>query len=335
MKILVTGSLGFIFSNFVRMWGGEKHSLSLVGLDKAVYDYNLNNAHSASNYTFYLADLGDSHILEKVFSLEKPDIVIGGAAESFVDNSITDIMPFLHTNVIGTQNLVNACLKHGVKKYVHISTDEVYGQQLTRDCIPWNEASRLAPRNPYACSKAAADLIVMGAHETHGLQYNITRSCNVFGARQKRENLIPHIIHGLLEDKPIRIHGTGNNFRQYIWVNDVCRAIMKVALDGIPNRVYNIGDDNYYSNLEMVELIAKLMGKQPNVEFIQDRKAHDFGYKVEWSLLRSLGWKPLSWSGLNFESKLGQTIEFYANKGASKELPPPTEEELKQLAEML
>ena len=309
MKILVTGTLGFIGSNFIRhvlkYYNGYEYQW--VGLDKAVHSYNLENQIIKVNYNFYLADISDKHTIERIFEIEKPDMVIGMAAESFVDLSITDIMPFLQTNVIGTQVLINACLKYKVEKYVHISTDEIYGQQLSRSNQAWIETDPLLPRNPYAASKAAGELIVRTAAETHGLKYQMTRSCNVFGPRQKKENLIPHIIHQLKNDQPVKIHGNGENFRQYISVLDKTKAIMKIILNGKMNETYNIGAYNYLSNLEMVEIIGEIMNKKPEIEFIADRKAHDMGYSISNAKLQYLEWQPQD----NFKTALTDTVMSY------------------------
>jgi dTDP-glucose 4,6-dehydratase len=307
MKILITGTLGFIFSNFVRKVVEDYPSYQFVGVDKAVKHYNLNNMLRHPNYRFYLADIADAHTMDRIFTLEQPDIVIGGAAESFVDNSITDILPFLQTNIIGTQILVNMCLKHKTQKYVHISTDEVYGQKLSIAEEAWTEEAPLLARNPYACSKAAAELVVRAAHETHNLQFQMTRSCNVYGPRQKRENLIPHIIYSLMNNQAIHLHGNGKNFRQYLYVDDKIDAIMKIIHCGDINTVYNIGDDYHFRNIEMVNYIAEIMQTQPNIQYITDRKAHDFGYRVSASLLRSLDWQPQ----MCLDRGMKHTIQWY------------------------
>lgn len=304
--VVVTGVCGFIFSNFIRQVASNSN-YRFVGVDKLVKEFNIDNMYKHSNYKFYLADISDAHAMDRIFQIEKPDIVIGGAAESFVDNSITDIMPFLQSNVIGTQVLINACLKYNVEKYVHISTDEIYGQVLKMLGNHWKEDAPLQPRNPYAASKGAAELIVRTAHETHGLQYQMTRSCNVYGPRQKRDNLIPHIITSLLNDTNIRIHGDGENFRQYIYIDDEISAIMKIIEEGKINEVYNIGAWNYNTNLQMVNGIARLMNKPPKIEFIADRKAHDFGYSVDTDKLEGLGWFPET----KFTDGLLNTIEYY------------------------
>lgn len=308
MKVLITGTLGFIGSNFIR-YACNHTNLSLVGVDNAVYSYNLDNQFAHENYQFYLADISDKHIMNRIFEIEKPELVIGMAAESFVDNSITNIDPFLKTNIIGTQNLIDLCLKYQCR-YLHISTDEVYGQQLSMDDAAWSENQPLNPRNPYASSKAAAELIVKTAHETHGLQYQMTRSCNVFGPRQKKENLLPHIIDAIKNDKPVNIHGNGQNFRQYIYVEDKITAILRIIESGKMNEVYNIGAYNYHTNLEMVGEIEELMGKCATINYIEDRKAHDFGYAVSNAKLQHLGWQPKT----KFLKGLQKTIEFYKDK---------------------
>jgi dTDP-glucose 4,6-dehydratase len=305
VKVLVTGTLGFIFSNFIRRVV-ELPGYRWVGVDKAVRPHALLNTFEHPDYKFYLADIADAHAMASIFQIEKPDVVIGGAAESFVDDSITDVMPFLHSNVVGTQTLVNACLRHGAR-YLHISTDEVYGQQLTKDAIGWVENVPMAPRNPYAASKACAELVVLAAHETHGLQYQITRSCNVFGPRQKKENLVPHIITSLRAGHPVHVHGTGLNFRQYVYVDDAVDAIMCVLERGESGRVYNVGDDHLLTNLQMVSRVAEMLGVSASIEYIADRKGHDFGYKVSSNRLRELGWEPRA----SFNDGMARTLEFY------------------------
>lgn len=306
-KVLLTGTLGFIGSNFIRKVTKEYPDYRFIGLDKAVKDYNLNNRFEHPNYKFYFGDIADEHLLNNIFTIEKPNIVIGMAAESFVDDSISNIMPFLQSNIIGTQTLINMCLKHNVEKYVHVSTDETLGQAFSKDAKGWKEEEKIAPRNPYACSKAAAELIVLSAHYTHGLQYNITRSCNIFGPRQKKQNLIPHIITSLLYNKEIHIHGNGKNFRQYCYVDDKIDAIMKIVEHGKGNEIYHIGDNNLLTNLEMVEYISSLMKITPKIKFIENRKAHDFGYKVDFSKLKELDWSHQGY----FEDDMKTTIMWY------------------------
>lgn len=303
--VLVTGTLGFIFSNFIR------HAVNLtgyrwVGVDNAARPYNMANWFERSGYTCHLADIADAHIIGTIFERERPDIVIGGAAETFVDDSIRDDDPFWQTNVLGTRRLVAACLRHSAR-YVHISTDEVYGQQSAQDAIGWTENVPMAPRNPYAASKTSAEHVVRAAHETHGLQYQITRSCNVYGPRQKKENLIPRIIYSILHDEPVPIHGTGKNFRQYLHVDDAVAALMRIVECGVMNTTYNVGGDDIRTNVQMVNVISALMGASAHIEYIEDRRAHDLGYKVSSNRLRELGWAPR----VELTEGLESTIEYY------------------------
>lgn len=307
--ILVTGVLGFIFSNFIKKVIDEYPEYRFIGVDKAVRFYNLKNQYSHPNYKFYLGDIADPHFINNVFTIEKPDIVINGAAESFVDDSIADIMPFLHSNIIGTQILVNHSLKFKVEKFVQISTDECLGQQLNINDKPWDESCPMLPRNPYACSKACSELIVNSAHLTHGLQYQITRSCNVYGPQQKKINLIPHILNGLISNQPITIHGDGLNFRQYLFVDDKVGAIMKIVKYGNINQIYNISDNNFFTNLGMVDYLASKLNKSPNIKFIENRKSHDFGYNLSNNKIKSLGWSPKH----SLKEGMDKTIAWYLN----------------------
>lgn len=305
--ILCTGTLGFIFNNFIRQTVDVYPEYRFVGIDSAMEKYRLKNIFEHKNYKFYLGDIADSHFIDNVFCIEKPDIIINGAASSFVDDSIKDILPFIHSNIYGTQIMINASLKYDVEKFIHISTDEIYGQKKSINDIPWIEEDPILASNPYSCSKGSSELIVRAAHHTHNLQFNMTRSSNVFGPYQKYNNLIPHIINSLINNSPIHIHGNGKNFRQWIYVDDKVNAIMQIIKTGKINEIYNIGDENYLTNLEMVYYISKIMNKEPNIQFIEDRKAHDFGYSVSVSKLKSIGWKPTSF----FNENIIKTIDWY------------------------
>lgn len=303
--LLMTGTLGFIFSNVVRDFVA-RGPWRIVGVDKAVQPYNLDNAFEHPDYRFYLADIADAHAMGRIFELERPDIVIGAAAESFVDDAISNITPFLRTNVLGTQVLIDQCLAYNAS-YMHISTDEVYGQLLSKDSPPWREDTPLGARNPYAASKACGELVVRAAIETHGLRAVIVRSCNVYGPRQKKANLVPHIICGMLEHKPIRLHGSGKNFREYIHVDDLIRAL-RILLDlGRLGEAYNVGTGELRTNLEMVAFVSALMRRSPQIQHIEDRKAHDFGYHVDSGKLRQLGWAPI----IGLEAGLRGVIAHY------------------------
>lgn len=311
MRILITGVCGFIFSNFIKkVCSAQFPAHTYIGVDRLDRTENVFNMFEHTNYKFYLADITDAHIMDRIFDEEKPDVVIHGAAQSNVDNSITSIFPFLQSNIIGTQVIVDQCLKYNVE-LIHISTDEVYGEKHSINEAPWTETDPLFPRNPYAASKASAEQIVRAAHFTHGLKYKMTRSCNVFGPNQKTLNLVPHIITSLSNKAPIRIHGNGLNFRQYVSVFDKIAAIMTVLEEGKNGETYNIGADNYLSNLEMVNVIAEIMNTKPTITFIPDRKGHDFGYSVSSKKLRQLGWMPEE----NFYKAMVSAVKHYCDKG--------------------
>jgi dTDP-glucose 4,6-dehydratase len=304
--ILVTGVLGFIFSNFIKFAINKYPQYRFVGIDKAVKSYNLNSRFDHKNYKFYLGDIADQHLMDNIFRIEKPDIIINGAAESFVDDSIKDITPFLHSNILGTQCLINSSLQFGVEKFIQISTDEVYGQlQLTDNT--WTETFSPRPRNPYSASKYSAEIIVHAASETHGLKYNITRSSNNYGAMQPPRNLIPKIITLLLHDEEIPIHGNGKQIREWLYVKDNCSAIMKILEKGADNEIYNIGSNIEIKNIDVVYKIGNIMNIEPKIKFITDRKGHDQRYGINCSKIKELGWFPQ----YNFDQGIKESIEWY------------------------
>jgi dTDP-glucose 4,6-dehydratase len=308
--ILVTGSCGFIFSNFVLRYGGNKSDYRIISVDKIVSSYNLNNIDK--NHVFYMGDVADEHFMSNVFQLEKPDIIVHGAAESFVDDSINSAKPFIHSNVVGTQNIVDLSLKHKISKFIYVSTDEVYGQ-LKANEPSWTESSITSPRNPYSASKLSGELIVKAAGETHNLNYNITRCCNNFGPRQPPRNLVPKIITSILENKAIPIHGNGKNFREWIYVLDHCSAIMTVLEKGANKEIYNVGSGVELTNLEMVDKIGQTLGVTPKINFIKDRLGHDFRYSVDFSKLQKLDWKP---SPQAFDEDIKRTVKWYVSNSS-------------------
>lgn len=306
--ILVTGSAGFIFSNFMRKY--ENNPLyKFVSVDKVIAPYNRYNVDlNRKGHIFYMGDIADEMFIENIFNIEKPDIVIHGAAESFVDDSIRSAGPFIHSNVVGTQVMIDMALKYNVDRFVYISTDEVYGQLKDSDDASWIEATPINPRNPYSASKAAGELIVKAAHETHNLKYNITRCCNNYGPSQPPRNLIPRAIFSIINGKPIPIHGNGKQFREWIYVDDHCSAIMKIIEGGELNHTYNIGSGVEYTNITMVQKIAKLIGEPSAiVNFIKDRPGHDFRYSVDCSKIKKLGWDVSS----SFEDNLEKCVKWY------------------------
>jgi dTDP-glucose 4,6-dehydratase len=247
------------------------------------------------NHTFHIADIRDQHVIDVIFQFEKPDIVIHGAAETFVDHSFIDPNSFVTSNVLGTQVIVNACIKHGVQKLIYISTDEVYGQLTSEDEPSWTEDSPINPRNPYAATKAAGELIVKAANQSHGLVYNITRSANNYGPRQSPEKLIPKAIKNILKGIPIPIYGQGSQLRDWTHVFDNCTGIMTVLKEGKPNEVYNISANQEFSNIEVIQNICNVMKTGHDlITFVEDPRkgGHDFRYSINSDKLKKLGWKP-------------------------------------------
>lgn len=309
-KLLITGSGGFIFSNFIRYVLKNYSTYSIASIDRCDSPKVLNTLYSNKGHNFHIGDVADSHFVDRIFELEKPDFVIHGAAQSFVDYAIRDAKDFVHSNVLGTQVIIDNCLKHNVKKLVYISTDEVYGQ-LKNDSEPaWNEESPLGPRNPYSASKAAGELLVKAAGDTHGLVYNITRSCNNYGEKQPNRNLIPAIITNILHNKEVPIYGTGMQIRDWIYVQDNCLAILKVLENGADNQTYNITAKQEFTNIEVFHEICNVLGRGHNLlKFVDDRPGHDFRYAITNDKIKEIGWKP----SFKFRDGLAKTIKWYEN----------------------
>jgi dTDP-glucose 4,6-dehydratase len=312
-KVLVTGSCGFIFSNFIRKAIYDQNQkkekkYSFVSVDRVTANA-LNSMYWNKNHDFYPADLRDEHIVDVIFQREQPDIVIHGAAETFVDTSLKDPNSFVTSNVLGTQVVINACLKHKVDRLIYISTDEVYGQLTSESDPAWTEASPLNPRNPYSASKAAGELMVRAAHQTHGLIYNITRSSNCYGPRQLPEKLIPKAIKCITEGQKIPLYGQGQQIRDWTFVADNCTAIMTVLDRGAPNEIYNISANQEFTNIETINLVCNAMNKGHDlITFIPDpRGGHDFRYAIDTTKIRELGWKPT----YKFRDGIKDTVQWY------------------------
>ena len=309
-KILVTGSGGFIFSNFIRKCLFDKLPYKFVSVDYCKVPNVLNNIYANKGHTFYVANVADRHAMDVIFQIEQPDYVIHAAAESFVDASIQDASAFITSNVLGTQVIVDLCLKWKVQKLLYVSTDEVYGHLTSELQTSWTEMSNLNPRNPYSASKAAGELLVQAAHHTHGLPYLITRSCNNFGPRQQSRNFIPKIIKSILENTPMPIFGQGMQMREWIYVEDNCEATLTVLEKGQLNSIYNISTGYELSNIEMFQKICNIMGTGHNLaKFVTDRPGHDFRYSINPSLIKDLGWKPK----YKLQEGLYKCIEWYKN----------------------
>lgn len=304
-KIILTGSCGFIGSNFIRFIAPLYPQYDFIGIDKLVIPTAQHNI--LLRHQLYIGDIADPHFIDRVFDIERPDIVINMAAESFVDAAIKNALPFINTNVLGTQILVNAALKYDVKKFIQVSTDECLGQLRLGD-PPWTEATAISPRNAYSASKASAELLVQAAHHTHGLQYIITRCSNNFGPRQQNRNFIPVAINSILNNKTIPVYGEGKETREWIWVEDHCLAIMHIIDQNLPmNEIYNIGSGNEMSNIELANNLCCHMGKG-DICFVDNRKGHDQRYHLNCGKLKSFGWAPKT----SFEDGLKKTIDWYS-----------------------
>ena len=295
MKILVTGGAGFIGSNFLLLMQRKYPSDRFINVDALTYAGNLKNLASieaSANYKFYRADIRDKDALEKILIEEEPEAVIHFAAESHVDRSITNPSIFAETNVIGTLVLLELSRKYNIGRYVQVSTDEVYGS-LGKEGY-FTENSPLRANSPYSASKASADLFVRANVETFGLNASITRCSNNYGPHQFPEKLIPLMIWHALEDKPLPVYGDGLNVRDWLYVEDHCDAIDFVFRMGKAGEVYNIGGNSELTNIEIVKLVLKILGKSEDlISYIKDRPGHDRRYAIDASKIkRELGWEP-------------------------------------------
>lgn len=312
-KVLVTGSCGFIFGNFIRKAIYDQNQKKEKKYAFASVDRVTNNAVNSmywnKNHAFHIADIRDEHVMERIFETERPDIVIHGAAETFVDTSLKDPNSFVSSNVLGTQVIINCCLKNNVERLIYISTDEVYGQLTSESDEAWTEDSPLSPRNPYSATKAAGELLVQAAHQTHGLIYNITRCSNNYGPRQLPEKLVPKAIKCVLEGQKIPIYGQGQQIRDWTFVADNCTAIMAILDKGEPNEVYNISAKQEFANIETINLVCNAIGKGHElISFIEDpRGGHDFRYSVDTTKIQKLGWKPT----YKFRDGIRDTVQWY------------------------
>jgi len=307
VKILVTGACGFIGSNFVRHILGKYPTYHIINLDKLTYAGNPNNLKDIQEnprYQFVKGDICDRELVEKLIS-DDIDFVVNFAAESHVDRAIQDASSFVQTNVFGTYVLLEASRKHNIKKYLQISTDEVYG---SLEKGSFKETDLLQPNNPYSASKASADVMTRSYNRTYGLFTLITRSSNNFGPFQYPEKLIPSFIIHLLKAEKVPLYGDGLNVRDWLFVQDNCEAIDLVLHKGTSGEIYNIGAKNEKTNLEMAKYILREMGKSEDfITFVEDRLGHDRRYSLNESKVRKLGWTPKN----EFYSALKQTISWY------------------------
>jgi len=310
VNILVTGGCGFIGSHFIRRMIARYADYKLVNLDLLTYAgnlENLGNIKAHQNYMFIQGDIQDRKLVRQIIESEQIDAIVNFAAESHVDLSIREPEVFVRTNVLGTQTLLEAAKDFSIQKFVQISTDEVYGSLTKFGCF--TEDSPLKPNNPYSASKAGADLLVRSYYKTYGLNVNISRSSNNYGPFQYPEKLIPLIITNALEGKRLPIYGTGENIRDWIYVEDHVAAIDLILHKGKPGEIYNVGGRNERTNNEIAKLILEQLNLSDEwIEYVQDRPGHDFRYAVNPEKIeKELGWRP----NRLFRDGLKKTIQWY------------------------
>jgi len=308
-KILVTGGAGFIGSNFVLHMLRSRTEIAVLNLDKLTYAGNLANlaeVEGDARHVFVRGDICDGALVDRLMA-EGVDAVVNFAAETHVDRSIKDAAPFIRNNVAGVEVLLSSARRRGVRRFVQIGTDEVYG--TLGPTGRFTESSPLRPNNPYAASKAAADLLVRSFHRTHGLEAVVTRCTNNYGPFQFPEKAIPVFVGNALEDRPLPVYGDGLHVRDWLYVEDHCRALALVVERGEPGAIYNIGGDNELPNIEMARLILKELKKpEALIQFVKDRPGHDRRYAMDSSRLqRELGWRPL----VPLREGIGRTVRWY------------------------
>lgn len=323
--ILVTGGCGFIGSHFVRQFLKEYPDFRVVNLDKLTYagnPDNLKDVSKNSKYNFIKGDISNRKTVEAIFRKFEPEFVVNFAAESHVDRSIHGYADlFVESNIYGVFNLLEAARKYGVKKFVQISTDEVYGSLPLNSKTKFTEKTQYSPRSPYSASKAAGDLLCHSYFATYGLPAVVTHSSNNYGEYQYPEKLIPYLTLRALQDKYLPLYGDGKNIRDWVYVLDNVEAIEKVLFKGKPGEVYNIGGDNELPNIEIARKILRILKKPDSlIKYAADRPGHDRRYALNSSKVKKeLGWKPR----YNFDKMLAETVKWYRGnpkwvKGAKK-----------------
>ena len=313
MTIIVTGGAGFIGSNFIFYQRKHHPEDRIVCLDKLTYAGNLSTLKSVMDdpdFRFVRLDICDREGVYRLFEEEHPDIVVNFAAESHVDRSIEDPSVFLQTNIIGTSVLMDACRKYGIKRFHQVGTDEVYGDlPLDRPDLFFTEETPIHTSSPYSASKAAADLLVMAYHRTFGLPVSVSRCSNNYGPYHFPEKLIPLMIANCLNNKPLPVYGEGLNVRDWLYVEDHCKAIDLVIRKGRVGEVYNIGGHNEMRNIDIVKLIIRELGKSEDlITYVTDRKGHDLRYAIDPTKIHNeLGWLPKT----TFADGIKKTIRWY------------------------
>ena len=311
MHVLLTGGCGFVGSSFIRLFSeGEFPEITrLTVLDKLTYagkKSNIKQYLNSAQISFIKNDICNRRLMFKL--IESVEIVINLAAESHVDRSINDSRPFIKTNILGVQTLLDACRQNKQIKFIQVSTDEVYGSISSGS---WTENSPVQPNSPYAATKAAADLLVYSYHVTHKLNTIITRCSNNFGPNQFPEKIIPLFINNLMAGRKIPIYGEGKQIRDWLFVEDHCRGIYIAAMRGNVGEIYNIGGGVEMTNLDLTKFILGQLGyKEDLIEHVPDRAGHDFRYSINWDKISKIGYRP----SLDFESKLSKTIDWYVKE---------------------
>lgn len=311
--ILVTGGAGFIGANFVYHMLDAHPDYKIVCVDCLTYAGNMSTLADAmknDNFRFYKTNICDRDGIYEIFEAEKPDIVVNFAAESHVDRSIENPEIFLQTNILGTQVMMDACRKYGIERYHQVSTDEVYGDlPLDRPDLFFTEETPIHTSSPYSSSKAGADLLVLAYHRTYGLPVTISRCSNNYGPYHFPEKLIPLMIANCLNDKPLPVYGEGLNVRDWLYVEDHCRAIDLIIHNGKVGEVYNVGGHNEMANIDIVKLICAALGKSEDlITYVADRKGHDMRYAIDPTKIHNeLGWLPET----KFADGIKKTIEWY------------------------
>jgi len=312
-KILVTGGQGFIGSNLIRRLMKNHPDWFIMNLDKLTYagnPQNLKDIDKSPHYIFVEGDVGIKQDVDSLINIEGPDCVIHMAAESHVDRSICGYSDeFIRTNIVGTYNVLNACMSAGIKKIIYVSTDEVYGSQDSGEFV--KEDANLNPSSIYSASKASGDLLAMAFYKTFKLPVVITRSSNNFGPYQYPEKFIPLMITNILEDKKVPIYGDGENVRDWLYVDDNCAAIEMLVDKGVPGEIYNIAANNELTNLEVVDIIRDVLDINEDViEFVKDRPGHDFRYAMDTSKIKLLGWNP-KYKANKLRQAFKETVNWY------------------------
>lgn len=313
MNIIITGGAGFIGSNFVFHMLREHPQDRVICLDKLTYAGNLSTlvpVMGQDNFRFVKADICNRDAVYSLFAEEHPDVVVNFAAESHVDRSIENPAIFLETNIMGTAVLMDACRKYGIQRYHQVSTDEVYGDlPLDRPDLFFTETTPIHTSSPYSSSKASADLLVLAYHRTYGLPVTISRCSNNYGPYHFPEKLIPLMIINALHDKPLPVYGDGLNVRDWLYVEDHCRAIDLILQKGRVGEVYNVGGHNEMKNIDIVKLICKALGKPESlIHHVTDRKGHDRRYAIDPTKIHEeLGWLPET----KFADGIKKTIQWY------------------------